>query len=357
MLFADNIDRKLLPKNILILNSRIKWETLVEFCLKYDINFKMFELANNNHFNISQKLKPYTTYLPKEKLYDPQYYIKTLDFEPEYIMNCRDEEPITTVEYKLSLYYNTKTQFDKRALKFFTSKKEQDRVCKLIGTPTLDEGSITRNDKIIVKLDSGQSGGGTGYKVADKKNYIPQKNDFIQRYINYDYCMNQHVLIDNDGEYHIYHHDIGKFGDGHIVGNNIAYLYLYPFTEFPKEDIAIVEEFYKGLKKHITVKNRILYPEFCKERNGKLYFQEFNSRPSGEFENGTFDWNIGKFNTLADYFTNNVQEEIEYYQQTVEIYLESINNNSLFGWGSPDGMKATSIPFSQKIKVFNTKIK
>ena len=58
--------------------------------------------------------------------------------------------------------------------------------------------------------------------------------------------MNQHVLIDNDGEYHIYHHDIGKFGDGHIVGNNIAYLYLYPFTEFPKEDIAIVEEFYKG---------------------------------------------------------------------------------------------------------------
>ena len=155
MLFADNIDRKLLPKNILILNSRIKWETLVEFCLEYDINFKIFE-KESQHFNISTKLKPYTTYLPEEKLYDPQYYIKTLDFEPEYIMNCRDEEPITKVEYELSIWYNTKTQFDKRALKFFTSKKEQDRVCKLIGTPTLDEGSITRNDKIIVKLDSGK---------------------------------------------------------------------------------------------------------------------------------------------------------------------------------------------------------
>ena len=353
MLFADNVDRKLLPKNILILNGRKKWETLVEFCLKYDINFKMFELANNNHFNISKKLKPYTTYLPEKQYYDPQYYIKNLDFEPEYIMNCRDEEPITKVEYELSIWYNTKTQFDKRALKFFTSKKEQDRICKLIGTPTLDEGSI--DDKIIVKLDSGHSGGGTGYKVADKKNHIVGPNDFIQRYINYDYTLNSHAIVDNDGEYHIYHHDIGKFGDGHIVGNNIAYLYLYPFTEFPKEEIAIVEEFYKGLKEHITVKNRIFYSEFCKERNGKLYFQEFNSRPSGEFEIGTFDWNIGKFNTLVDLFTNNVQEEIEYYQQTVEIYLESINNKSLFGWGGPDGMKGTTIPFSQKIKVFNTK--
>ncbi len=357
MKFANVIDKKLLPKNILILNSRRKWNTLVEFCLKYDINFKMFELANNNHFNISQKLKPYTTYLPKEKLYDPQYYIKTLDFEPEYIMNCRDEEPITTVEYKLSLYYNTKTQFDKRALKFFTSKKEQDRVCKLIGTPTLDEGSITRNDKIIVKLDSGQSGGGTGYKVADKRNYIPQKNDFIQRYINYDYCMNQHVLIDNDGEYHIYHHDIGKFGEGDIIPNNVAYMYLYPFPYFSKEDIAIVEKFYTKLKEHITVKNRIFYSEFFRERNGKLYFQEFNSRPSGEFEMGTFDWNSGKFNTLVDYFTNNVQEEIEYYQQTVEIYLENINQNCLFAPGIQDGMKRAVIPFKQKIKVFNTKIK
>ena len=61
MLFADNVDKKLLPKNILILNARKKTETLVEFCLKYDINFKMYELANNEHFNISEKLKPHTT--------------------------------------------------------------------------------------------------------------------------------------------------------------------------------------------------------------------------------------------------------------------------------------------------------
>jgi hypothetical protein len=115
MKFANGIDKKLLPKNILILNSRRKWNTLVEFCLKYDINFKMFE-KESQHYNISKKLKPYTTYLPEEKLYDPQYYIKTLDFEPEYIMNCRDEYPITKVEYDLNLWYNTKTQFDERAL-------------------------------------------------------------------------------------------------------------------------------------------------------------------------------------------------------------------------------------------------
>ena len=353
MLFADNVDRKLLPKNILILNGRKKWETLVEFCLKYDINFKMFELANNNHFNISKKLKPYTTYLPEKQYYDPQYYIKNLDFAPEYIMNCRDEEPITKVEYELSIWYNTKTQFDKRALKFFTSKREQDRVCKLMGIPTIDEGSI--DDKIIVKLDVGDSGGGTGYKVADKKNHIVGPNDLIQRYINYDYVCQQHAMVDDDGEYHIYNHSIGKFGDGFIVGNNVPYLYQYPFTQFPKEDIDIVEEFYTKLKEHITVKNRILITEFCRERNGKLYFQEFNSRPSGEFEIGTFDWKVGKFNTLVDYFTNNVQEEIEYYQQNIEIYFDNVRSDELFGWGTEDGLKITTFPHSEKIKVFNTK--
>ena len=43
--------------------------------------------------NISEKLKPYTTYLPEKQLYDPQYYINNIDFVPEYIINFRDEQP------------------------------------------------------------------------------------------------------------------------------------------------------------------------------------------------------------------------------------------------------------------------
>jgi hypothetical protein len=355
MLFADNVDKKLLPKNILILNARKKTETLVEFCLKYDINFKMFELANNKHFNISEKLKPHTHFLPREQLLDPQYYINNIDFVPEYIMNFRDEEPSVKLEYELMKHWNPKTQFDERAFKFFVSKKEQDRVCKLMGIPTLDEGNL--NSKIIVKKDKGDSGGGTGYKIfRRKRRYVPQPNDFIQRYINYDYVFQQHFIIDDDGEYHIYNHSIGKFGDGFIVGNNIAFLYQYPFFQLPKEDIAVVEKFFTKLKDHISVRNRIGITEFSKERHtGKLHFQEFNCRPSGEFEIGTFDWKIGKFNTLVDYFTNNIPEEIEYYQRNIEIYFDNVRNNELFGWGTEDGLKITTFPHSETIKVFNTK--
>ena len=357
MLFADNVDKKLLPKNILILNARKKTETLVEFCLKYGINFKMFEEHKNSHFNISPKLKPYTTFLPKEQLLDPQYYIKNIDFVPEYIMNFRDEEPSVKLEYELMKYWKPKTQFDERALKFFVSKKEQDRVCKLMGIPTLDEGGP--DDKIIVKTDLGNSGGGTGYKIVDaKKNHIVQPNDFIQRYIDYDYEIMQHFIIDNDGEYHIYNHSIGKFGDGFIVPNNVPYLYQYPFVDFPKEEIALIESFFTKLKEHISVRNRIGITEFSKERKtGKLHFQEFNCRPSGEFEIGTFDWKIGKFNTLVDYFTNNIPKEIEYYQQNTEIYFDNVRNNEKFGWGTEDGLKITSLPYSETIKVFNTKSK
>jgi hypothetical protein len=359
MLFADNIDKKLLPKNILILNARKKTETLVEFCLKYDINFKMYELANNEHFNISEKLKPHTHFLPREQLLDPQYYINNIDFVPEYIINFRDEEPSVKLEYELMKHWNPKTQFDERAFKFFTSKKEQDRVAKLMGIPTLDEGNL--NDKIIVKLDKGESGGGTGYKIVRRKRrHVEQPNDFIQRYIDYDYTINQHFIIDDNGEYHIYNHFLGVFGDDNIVGNNIAYLYKYPYPTnyFQKEDIAVVEEFFTKLKDHISVRNRIGITEFSKERHtGKLRFQEFNCRPSGEFELGGYDWNAGKFNTIVDYFTNNIPKEIEYYQQSTEIYFDNVYNNAKFGWGNGEGLKIERLPFKETIKVFNTKDK
>ena len=207
MLFADNVDKKLLPKNILILNARRKVETLVEFCLMHGINFKIFEHNGKGNGNISEKLRPYTTFLPDEKLFDPQYYIKNLPFVPEYICNFRDEYPICNLEYKLSQYWKPKTQFDERALKFFTSKKEQDRVCKLMGIPTLDEGSI--DDKIIVKFDKGGGGGADGgYNICWKRDYQAKKNDFIQRYVDYDYVQQQHFIVDDDGEYHIYQHSI-----------------------------------------------------------------------------------------------------------------------------------------------------
>jgi len=352
MLFADGIDKNLLPKNILILNGRRKWETLVEFCLEYDINFKMFEVDVGDKFNVSKKLELYTIFLPPEQYYNPQYYIETLDFVPEYILNCRDDFSGTTLEYQLSTHYNTKTQFDDRALKFFTSKKEQDRVCKLMNIPTLDEGSI--DDKIIVKLDKGW-GGGTGYKSVNKRDYIPKENDFIQRYIDYDYTILQQVLVDNNGDYHIYNHTIGKPGDGHIVGNNVPFMYQFPHVDFPKEEIDIIEDFYKKLKENIAVKNRIVSTEFSKERNGELHFQEFNSRPFGQFEIGTYDWDIGKFNTLVDLFTNKVQDEIEYYQQITTVYLDNVRDDKEFGWGTYDGLKIIRLPYSETIKTFNTK--
>ena len=84
---SDYFDKELLPKSILILNARKKCETLVEFCLMHNIKFMMFEIADNDHFNITPKLKPYTTYLPTKQYFDPQYYIENVPFVPEYIFN------------------------------------------------------------------------------------------------------------------------------------------------------------------------------------------------------------------------------------------------------------------------------
>jgi hypothetical protein len=311
----------------------------------------MFEVDAGNMFHVSKTLEPYVTLLPPDQYYNPQYYIETLDFVPEYILNCRDDFSGTLLEYELSIHYDTKTKFDDRALKFFTSKKEQDRVCKLMNVPTLDEGTI--DDAIIVKLDNGYSGG-TGFKKVDKKDYVPGENDFIQRYVDYDYTIMSHVLVDGNGEYHVYNHCIDVYGTGGAVANNVPYMVQYPFSDLPKEEIDIIENFFTKLKDNITVKNRILMSEFSKERNGKFNFQELNSRPAGGFELGNHDWKIGKFNTLVDLFTSTVADEIEHYQQVTEIYADHIRNDVLFGWGSYDGIETAILPYSETIKVFNT---
>jgi hypothetical protein len=349
---SELVNKETLPKNILILNARLKTELLIEFCLIHGINFKMFEL-DGYRVNISPKLAKYTTYLPREQLYDPQYYIQNLDFVPDMIINWRDEEVPNVLEYELSQYWKPKTQFDKRALKFFSSKREQDRVCKLMGVPTLDEGKP--GDKIIVKLDSGEGGGGDGYKSAIKGEYQPKKNDFIQRYINYEYSIIQMVLCDNDGEYHIYNHTIGVPGNGVQMGQNIPFMYQFPHNKFPKEEMDIIKNFYKKLKEHITVKNRIVATEWSKEKNGKLHFQEFNSRPFGQLEIGSYCWDIGKFNTVVDFFTQKVQPEIEYYQQITSVYLDNIRTNKPFGWGHYKDLALVKLPYSEKIKTWNTK--
>ena len=54
---------------------------------------------------------------------------------------------------------------------------------------------------------------------------------------------------------------------------------------------------------------------------------------------------------------NNIPKEIEYYQQNTEIYFDNVYNDAKFGWGTGEGLKIESLPYSETIKVFNTKSK
>ena len=57
MLFADGVDKNLLPKNVLILNGRIKCETLDDFKSKYPLSEIYYEntleLNVYNRFTLS----------------------------------------------------------------------------------------------------------------------------------------------------------------------------------------------------------------------------------------------------------------------------------------------------------------
>ncbi len=350
---------------VLILNARKKCKSLVEYCIDNNIKFALCENETQyvdtlEQMHLDPDLAEKATLLRAEDYNNPQYYIDNLDFKPDWIFNYRDEYRITQVERELNKYYNAKTQFDDRAFEFFTSKKEQERVCEEIGIPVLENVA----DKVLVKLDRGY-GGGAKYEVVNYDDYKPRinknelfpNNDYTQRFIDIDYHISIHVIIDETGQASIVNYEYFKYGDGKIYPQNHAYLHITPFLGATSYEKNLLERAVNELfTKHITVKNRIICWQWLREKDGPLWPVDFNARPAGGFETGMYDWATSEFDMLDALIHNDIPDEIVYdnmvtwiYQDTKLTQTERINYKG-------DNWQADDVPMSPTVmEVFKSK--
>lgn len=56
-----------------------------------------------------------------------------------------------------------------------------------------------------------------------------------------------------------------------------------------------------------------MFWQFIKQRNGKLYNMDFNCRPAGGFENGSYDTDVSDCNWNNILLTDSVPQTINYH--------------------------------------------
>lgn len=295
---------------IIVLGSRKKYESLYRYLLDKNLEFKFFE-AEPNNANASTIIDD-TAYIGYSSFFNYEYYT---NFPVTKVINFRDQKKWIDLENKIASHFSLPQVIDNKTLKFYTFKSEQDKVCKNLGIPTIGN----KSDKIIVKLDAGYSGG-TDFIITNKNDYRHTENSFIQSYIDIDYTLAIHVFADKEGNLFPYcFHKI-------IYENNCPRKSLSPVFD---DECLLLIKYLKKLKTSINIKDRLIFWQFVKDKNGNLYNMDFNCRPAGGFENGSYDRDIANHNIL-DYFLDNktIPKKI-FFKKQVEL---NYNKDKTFGY-------------------------
>lgn len=204
------------------------------------------------------------------------YWLNSHKFIPDTVFCHSEALNALHLEKHLNEKFKCKSYIDDRAVDFFASKREQDRVCRGLGIPVPNK----TGDKIIVKRDYRNTWSEPlvipKIRLRDST-YEATEGEFTQEWIDIQYIYNCSVYIDS-------------FGDWYLVFNNrLVCEYSIPYAGenpyFPTPNILQqLIDIISPLQKAISVKKRFLMIQIMQPRNSnKLLYMETNCRPSTEF--------------------------------------------------------------------------
>ncbi len=284
--------------NVLFLSTKIKSLSAYEYCKEHSYNVRVLHMADM-HPNDSETL----------------YLEKTLgnDFMPDWIINFKEQEKYLKREKELSAKYGLNTFLTEDNIKFFSSKVEQDRVFKSLDIPTVPNSS----DKVLQKSDLS---GGTNFKVVNRED----ATGFFQDYVDIDTIVSCHLYADDNSWYWLNNHVI-------YYENNCPKHSCTPYLI----DLEVIESSIKKLSQNISIKNKIFGWQFLFDKNGDVYSIDFNLRPFGGFDKGSYDRSISDQNWI-DYLFGKTPPESILYTHTVKChYKEKIQ----FGYSDINRIK------------------
>tara|TARA_B110001454_G_scaffold47999_1_gene47330 strand:+ start:44 stop:982 length:939 start_codon:yes stop_codon:yes gene_type:complete len=296
--------------NILIIGTKVKLLPIYNYCKEK--GYGVICIHTDNHENNSQTLVENS--ILSEELKDEIFY----DFFPDQIINFKEQAEFLQLEYDLNTKLKLETFLTKDLIKFFSSKREQDKVFKSLNIPTVPNES----DKVIVKYDRS---GGTNFKVINRNEAKAEDN--IQDYLDIDYIISCHFYSDGNKWYHLNNHIM-------MYEDNCPARSMTPY-QLAGNDKDIIEESIQKLSKEIKIENKLFGWQFLKDKQGNLYSIDFNLRPFGGFDKGSYDIDVSNEN-WSSYIFGNVPPKHIAYTNTVECFYKK---KQIFGYSDVNRVK------------------
>ena len=311
--------------NVLIIGTKRKLLPVYDYCKKNQYNILC--IRNDDHENNSQILNNNSIWI--KDVTDQILY----NFLPDQIINFKEQKYFLKLEYDLNTMFKLETFLTENLIKFFSSKMEQDRIFKSLNIPTVPN----KSNIVIVKSDSS---GGTNFKVTERDKV--DQNYFVQDYLSIDYIISCHFYSDGNKWYHLNNHII-KYEE------NCPSKTLTPY-QLTGNDKNIIDQSIQKLSKKIKIKNKLFGWQFLKDQRGNLYSIDFNLRPFGGFDMGSYDTDTSNQN-WSSYIFGNVPPEYITYTDTIECFYKK---KQRFGYSDVNRVKTKLTNFINfKVNIYD----
>ena len=310
--------------NILIIGTKIKLLPIYNYCKEKGYNILCIRFGE--HKNNSEIL--FKDSISNKDLTDKMFY----DFFPDQIINFKEQSEYLQLEYDLNTKLKLETFLTKDLIKFFSSKKEQDKIFKSLDIPTVPNES----NKVIVKYDRS---GGHKFRVINRNEAKAEDN--IQDYLDIDYIISCHFYSDGNKWYHLNNHIM-------IYEDNCPVESVTPI-KLNNDDRNIVEDSIRKLSKEIHIDNKLFGWQFLKDKEGNLYSIDFNLRPFGGFDKGSYDTDVSDQN-WSSYLFGNVPPDYITYTDTVRCIYKK---KQRFGYSDIDRIKIKLTYLKFEVKTYD----
>lgn len=304
-------------KNIVLLGTKVKLLPIFNYCHQKNYSTLVIGNPDANHKNDTVKLTSIANKYSK-KLFN--------DFVPSQVINMKEQKDYLQLESHINQIFDLQGNYNNS---FFYSKQRQDKIFKELDIPTVPNVS----KKVIVKSDFS---GGTNFFVTDRKN----ASGFFQDYLNIDYIVSCHFYGTLDKWYHLNNHIIKYI-------NNCPSQSVTPVKLFG-EDKNIIEYSITKLSKKIKIANKLFGWQFLKDKSGNLYSIDFNLRPFGGFDAGSYDTDVSDQIWCSYLFGNTPPNVITYTSKVECIYTKP----QQFGYAPWERKKSKNL-LKFKVKTYN----
>jgi len=312
--------------NILIIGTKKKLLPVYNYCKDngHNVVCTRTDEHENNDWNLYENAIAGYFHLESE-VYDK--------FIPDRIINFKEQPEFLTLERDLCAKFNLETFLTDELIEFFSTKDGQDKVFKSLNIPTVPNDSET----VLVKSELS---GGTNFEAMPRDKANEQSN-FFQDYLDIDYIVSCHFYSDGTKWYHLNNHIV-------VYEDNCPVESVTPI-KLNIDDRTIIEDSIKKLSKKIKIENRLFGWQFLKDKKGNLCSIDFNLRPFGGFDMGSYDTDVSDQNWSSYLFGNVPPDHITYTDTVRCVYKKK----QQFGYSDIDRIKINLTYLKFEVKTYD----